>query len=202
MNRNFAAAASFAVLIVSVFIFSEPQIVKHSANLVPVEDDVRLPEPASYAITASPSAASTTKGPLGTVDTQSGALQTAPPKVESLVKFNWLAKKTLAGLPTTVALRKLPPEEFHETPRLIRQAGKELGAIAQWLEDEPSLKPAGALFYQACFQREDIASSVRALCLSNHRALREAAGDPEGWSEEENKVHAEVKRLAAFLLRR
>jgi hypothetical protein len=127
----------------------------------------------------------------------------ASPKSEPVLmapeEFRKLSKKVLMTLPKTGALQKLSAEEVHHTPALIREAGQNLGQVAQALHDNPALAGEAASFYKACFLKTDLPVQVRALCLADHRNLRVRGGDRADWTEDERQVHPEIHRLASMV---
>ncbi|MFL5812841.1 MAG: hypothetical protein ACJ763_04640 [Bdellovibrionia bacterium] len=123
--------------------------------------------------------------------------------------FAMLATRTLKNLPTNADLRKLTAEEVHHTPALLMQAAGELGDVAEALEtrlkqaeNNPTEKAEaiqdGITFYQECMNGPERPSSVRALCYSHYRELRELSGKPETQAEAQN-VPANVRSLVDFL---
>lgn len=121
-----------------------------------------------------------------------------PAKSEmTLPEFAELVQKTQAALPTLQSLRDLTDEQVHGVPDVIRDAGRDLGAIAQALHDNPHFAAEAASFYRECFAREDVPTQVRGLCLADHRILRMSNGDKVPWTEQELNVPSEVVRLAA-----
>lgn len=133
----------------------------------------------------------------GTEGSVAGGAVNEPSKSEmTLAEFSELAQKTLLALPTLQNLRGLTNEEVHETPMVLRQAGHDLGEIAQALHDNPALASEAAAFYRTCFTRDDFPASVRGLCLADHRNLRIANGDRAEWTVQELEVPREVLSLA------
>jgi hypothetical protein len=123
--------------------------------------------------------------------------------------FEMLATRTLKNLPTNQDLRKLTAEEVHHTPAILMQAAGELGDVAEALdarlraaESNPTEKTKaiqdGITFYQECMIGPERPSSVRALCYSHYRELREQSGKPETPAEAQN-VPANVRSLVDFL---
>lgn len=90
--------------------------------------------------------------------------------------FERLAAKTLRSLPDKKQLQKLTEEEAHQTPRAIKEAGVELGRIAQVLHDQPEMAAQGLRFYDVCLKRESVPTSIRALCFSNARRISKKTG--------------------------
>lgn len=136
--------------------------------------------------------------------------QTTPSQQQNVNEpFVTLAEETLQKLPKKADLQKLTPEEAHHTPALLMQAAGELGDVAEALQAQ--LKQAegnstatehalqeGVTFYQKCLGQNDSPESVRALCYSHYRELREKQGHPET-QEEAKTIPLSVRSLADFL---
>lgn len=123
--------------------------------------------------------------------------------------FEMLATRALKNLPTNKDLRKLTAEEAHHTPAILMQAAGELGDVAEALDtrlkaaaNDPTEKAKaiqdGIAFYQECMNGAERPSSVRALCYSHYRELREMSGKPETQAEAQT-VPASVRSLVDFL---
>jgi hypothetical protein len=123
--------------------------------------------------------------------------------------FEMLATRTLKNLPSNNDLRKLTAEEAHHTPAILMQAAGELGDVAEALDtrlkaaaSDPAEKAEaiqdGIAFYQECMNGPERPSSIRALCYSHYRELREMSGKPESQVEAQN-VPANVRSLVDFL---
>lgn len=121
----------------------------------------------------------------------------APDKNQmNLQSFRDLTASAQEKLPTLSALRKLKAEEVHHTPDLIREAGLVLSQVAQALHDNENLASEAASFYEDCYSRADLPTSVRGLCLADHRNIRLKWGDRAEWTSHEAQQPAEVLRLA------
>lgn len=130
----------------------------------------------------------------------------------STESFEILAEQSLQNLPKKADLRKLTAEEAHHTPALLMKAAGELGDVAEALqaklkqsegnaaETEKTLQE-GVSFYQKCLSQNESPESVRALCYSHYRELREKLGQPES-QEEARTVPLSVRSLADFLANR
>lgn len=101
------------------------------------------------------------------------------------------------ALPTTAELRKLPHEALHRMPAPVLKANAALGQVAEALEREPARAGEGLAFYGECARRAEVATSVRALCLTKMRQLSGSSGLPAV----EDGIAADVKDLSDFTLR-
>jgi hypothetical protein len=121
----------------------------------------------------------------------------APEKNQmNLQSFRDLTASAQEKLPTLAKIRKLTNEEVHHTPELLREAGLILSQVAQALHDNENLASEAASFYEGCYSREDLPSSIRGLCLADHRNIRLKWGDRAEWTSHEGQQPAEVLRLA------
>lgn len=127
-----------------------------------------------------------------------GETQEQPPEKNqmNLQSFRDLTASAQEKLPTLVALRKLKAKDVHHTPDLIREAGLILSQVAQALHDNENLASEAASFYEGCYSRTDLPTSVRGLCLADHRNIRLKWGDRAEWTSHEAQQPAEVLRLA------
>jgi hypothetical protein len=121
----------------------------------------------------------------------------APEKNQmNLQSFRDLTVSAQEKLPTLSQIRKLPAEDVHHTPELLRAAGLILSQVAQALHDNENLASEAASFYEVCYSREDLPSSIRGLCLADHRNIRLKWGDRAEWTSHEAQQPAEILRLA------
>jgi hypothetical protein len=121
----------------------------------------------------------------------------APEKNQmNLQSFRDLTVSAQEKLPTLSQIRKLTLEEVHHTPELLRTAGLILSQVAQALHDNENLASEAASFYEGCYSREDLPSSIRGLCLADHRNIRLKWGDRAEWTSHEAQQPAEILRLA------
>lgn len=102
-----------------------------------------------------------------------------------------------AALPTVAQLRTLKAEELHRTPEPVRQANALIGEVAEAVAASPARAGEALSFYGDCARRGDVATSVRALCLTRMRELAPKAGLPA----EEDGIDADVKRISDLTLR-
>lgn len=114
----------------------------------------------------------------------------------NLQSFRDLTASAQEKMPTLSQFRKLTAEEVHHTPSLLREAGLILSQVAQALHDNENLASEAAAFYETCYSREDLPSSIRGLCLADHRNIRIKWGDRAEWTAHEARQPAEVLRLA------
>jgi len=119
-----------------------------------------------------------------------------------IAKFRELAVDVLRALPVKQDLKNLNEHEVHDTPKILLEAGKELGRVAEILNSNPRLIKEGAKFYRSCVGTAKFPSSVRALCLFHHSRMRtQLAGegvDIAGLDSEQN-IPSEIRELAHLL---
>ena len=81
--------------------------------------------------------------------------------------FRELTERAFAEIPTVAELQALNPEEAHETPRAIVQAGLAIGNVAAAIEANPEQTlEAGLRFYGECANRDNYPDPIRALCFA------------------------------------
>jgi hypothetical protein len=114
----------------------------------------------------------------------------------NLQTFRDLTASAQEKLPTRAQIKKLSAADVHHTPDLIREAGLILSQIAQALHDNENLASEAASFYESCYSRVDLPTSIRGLCMANHRNIRLKWGDRAEWTSHEAQQPAEVLRLA------
>lgn len=128
------------------------------------------------------------------------SVQVKAPQAWSSADFKNLMKRTQSELPVSADFKKLSPKEVHHTPELLNRAGVKLGLIAEVLDGNPDFAPIAQEFYQDCLIRKDLPTSIRALCLANHRNLRVSYGDSPDWHDEEIKnTTIEIRELAEHI---
>ena len=108
-----------------------------------------------------------------TVSLGSAAITSSEPQKE----FARVSAEVANSLPTLAALREESRKDPHMTPPVLLNAGAELGRLVRLIQDHPELKRDGALFYRNCSNRDELPSSIRALCFSNLTALSRSLGD-------------------------
>lgn len=118
---------------------------------------------------------------------------TPPPPTELSAALDEASR----SLPTMAELRKLPAVALHRTPAPVMKANAAIGQVAEAIEREPARAGEGLAFYGDCARRADVATSVRALCLTKMRQLSKTSGLPAV----EDGIAAEVKDLSDFTLR-
>lgn len=114
----------------------------------------------------------------------------------NLQSFRDLTAAAQEKLPTLNDFKKLSAAEVHHTPALLRDAGLVLSQIAQALHDNENLAADAAQFYESCYARTDLPTSIRGLCLADHRNIRIKWGDRAEWTTHEAQQPVEVLRLA------
>jgi hypothetical protein len=126
--------------------------------------------------------------------------------------FTELASHTLRNLPSKDALHHLNENDAHQTPSILLQAAMEIGEIVEVLEarlqqteTDPNAHAKvieqGLSFYRECALNSEKPTSVRALCYSHFRELRERSGHPET-SSEADAVPGDVRSLVDLLAER
>lgn len=98
-------------------------------------------------------------------------------------------------LPTFKDAQNLTAKEAHGHPRLVTEAAAEMGEIAERLERDPSLRPQGLGFYQACALNPELFRSVRAVCF-NRAQLLHAELHQDIWNFDPTKIPKDVIELA------
>lgn len=114
------------------------------------------------------------------------AVETQPVLIDG--EFEALLTEAKAKLPTREILLQKTEEELHQPPREVLDLGIEFGKIHDSLAAQPGLAPTGAKFFAECAGRDDLLTSVRAVCLRNARFWGATVTAP-----------AEIEELAAVL---
>lgn len=120
------------------------------------------------------------------------------PQINSVARdeFRSHLANVQSSLPTRPDLQRLSSQEVHRTPKPIIDAGLKLSQIAQTLAQYPEWVPDAISFYRECSARDELASSIRALCFSNLESWAEKSGIE---FEEHELVPPRIRRLAADL---
>lgn len=127
-------------------------------------------------------------------DSQSEAVVAEEKLPTSVSEFEQYTAQVLKELPVLADFKKLTPQEVHHTPEILLIAGQKMGTIAQLLSEHPYFFETARIFYSQCYVRQDLPTSLRALCLANHRNLRGASQD---WDDDEIQHSSqEVRELA------
>jgi len=71
----------------------------------------------------------------------------------------------LKDLPTNDDLQNLTEEEVHHTPEIIKQGGEVIGRIHEEAQREPVKRVGAMVFFKKCAEDEQLAISIRAVCL-------------------------------------
>ncbi len=166
---------------------------------VPMSSPSEVMPPPSSPAKAGPTTTLAARPSVGTV---LDASPVAPRVTQEQSQFRELAKEVMKALPLKEALQNLSDKEVHNTPKVLLQAGKELGRVAEALQANPELKKEGSKFYGACATAGGILSDVRALCLFHYDRLRgELASEGHAIQslESDPRVPADVRELARLL---
>jgi hypothetical protein len=120
------------------------------------------------------------------------------PQIKSVAREDFRAHlvDVQKSLPTRSDLQRLSPKDVHRTPKPIVDAGLKLSQIAQTLAEYPEWAQDAIGFYRECSGRDELASSIRALCFSNLEPWSEKSGIE---FEEHQLVPPRIRRLAADL---
>lgn len=118
------------------------------------------------------------------------------PPNEAELRLQNLVDETRAAIPTKSSLQKMGEAAQHQTPKEMIAAGHALGKISKLLIEEPTLRRQGREFYLSCAKDQTYPDSVRALCLSDFRAIGKDLGDSTEWSKEETDIPDSIRRLA------
>lgn len=113
--------------------------------------------------------------------------------------FNDIVAEILSKIPTQVEIQKLTDQEVHLTPEGIRLAGRELGRLAQIMDENPLLVTQGVEVFKSCALNETYPDVVRAICLADVVSYFTRLG--KDWSEFEDAhlIPAGVQRLAGII---
>jgi hypothetical protein len=108
------------------------------------------------------------------------------------LEFSADLERLKAQLPTRESMQKKTAAEVHDSPPEVAEIGLRLGKMKErWLQAS-HLRPQALQFYQDCFAGRETVVSVRALCLSNARALStQLKADLN-----ESEASTEVKKVA------
>lgn len=110
--------------------------------------------------------------------------------------FRERAERVLADFPQKHLLKD-PNRDLHRPPPELADAGAELGAIEDLLDDYPDLINEGLRFYKKCALKDELLTSLRALCLHNlkNRAKKTGKEASIRWSEFPDQLHRLADRL-------
>lgn len=110
--------------------------------------------------------------------------------------FRERADKVLADFPEKQILKN-PDRDLHRPPPELADAGAELGAIEDLLDDYPHLVKEGLRFYRKCALKDELLTSLRALCLHNLKTRAKKAGKEKEirWKEFPEQIHRLADRL-------
>lgn len=81
--------------------------------------------------------------------------------------FKNMLVDTERRLPKKADLKELPPEALHNTPAIIIEAGRNLGAIKEVIKVHENYALEAIPFYSKCSKNDETPTTVRALCLTN-----------------------------------
>ena len=103
------------------------------------------------------------------------------------------------NLPTLGDLKNLTAEEVHHTPEIITEGGGILGRVLDEAEKDPKKRLEAMSFFKKCAVDQEIATSIRAMCLNKTLNLVPQWKIPMAVTDEE--ISKEVFELAMKLPR-
>ncbi|NDD53330.1 hypothetical protein EBZ39_05570 [bacterium] len=104
--------------------------------------------------------------------------------------FRERALRVLEDFPKKSVLKE-KDRELHKPPKELIDASGELGAIEDLLDKNPELTKEGLRFYRRCALKEDLLTSLRALCLHNLKTRAKKSGFDKKirWSDFPDHLH-------------
>jgi|GEM_PF-2213663 len=108
-----------------------------------------------------------------------------------------LEKRALAALPTIAEIQKKSADEVHETPTEIREAGRKLGDLAEFLAKNPAAVRDALPTYQACAGNSDVMPALRGVCAYRLKLYEKEWDDATRAAYA--KIPAEIRELAKQL---
>lgn len=82
-------------------------------------------------------------------------------QIQTTEQFDDYLKK----LPTIDDLQNLTEEEVHYTPEIIKEGGEVIGKIHEEAQRNPDKRVGAMSFFRKCAEDEQLAISIRAVCL-------------------------------------
>lgn len=113
-------------------------------------------------------------------------------------EFRGYLHKLHDSLPAKDKLPALKAEEVHGTPKVVVQAGIELGKVAEKIQEMPSLRPDALEFYKDCALDPQVFRSIRALCFSRAQLLNVELFQ-DIWDFDPKRIPNDVIELAKSL---
>lgn len=110
-------------------------------------------------------------------------------------EYGKLLSEGLKTFPEKSLLRKLSSQEVHNFPEPVSLAGEFMGILKKHLKENSELMKPAQDFYGDCIHKEELATSIRALCLVN---LKEIALNT-GRALDTTKFDPKIVELAKFL---
>ena len=101
------------------------------------------------------------------------------------------------SLPIVDDIRKLTPNEVHHTPEILKNGGELVGRIHDEAESDPAKRVEAMSFFKKCAEDKQIATAIRAVCLSKVYKLVPLWKIPSPLSEED--ISKEISDLALKL---
>lgn len=119
---------------------------------------------------------------------------------DSLIEFTDYQNKLerdFKALTTKDDLKNLTPHEVHHTPELLKNGGELIGRIHDEAESDPAKRVDALNFFKRCAEDGQIATAIRAVCLSKVYKLIPVWKLPVPLNEE--RISREVSELAMKL---
>ncbi|WPU64785.1 hypothetical protein [Peredibacter starrii] len=95
-----------------------------------------------------------------------GVDETKPVVNDDQSDFQDELDRHLKKLPTMGDLKNLTAEEVHHTPEIILEGGGLIGKVYDEAEREPKKRLDAMNFFKKCAVDQEIATSIRAMCLN------------------------------------
>lgn len=132
------------------------------------------------------------------VSKERAASSASPIKEETshLSDYQHQLERAFKSLPTKDDLVNLSPQEVHHTPEMIMEGGEVIGKIHQEAELDPTKRSKAMSFFGQCAEDREIATALRAVCLSKVYKLVPRWQIPAAFTLE---ISAEVEELALKL---
>lgn len=106
-------------------------------------------------------------------------------------------ERDFKSLATVDDLKNLTANEVHHTPEILKNGGELIGRIHDEAQSEPAKRVDALNFFKRCTEDSQIATAIRAVCLSKVYKLIPEWKLPVPLSEE--KISREVSELAMKL---
>ena len=110
--------------------------------------------------------------------------------------FRQRSNQVLEDFPKKSILKERGRDQ-HKPPKELVEASSELGTIEDLLDKNPNLAKEGLRFYRKCALKDELLTSLRALCLHNLKTRAEKTGFDKRirWSEFPDNLHRIADKL-------